>query len=158
VPLVRLEEGHRQTYKALTLGERIRVLEEEPPVRDGLLASYLDSRWPRVIQILQETYKILLEYKEPAKFYTLASILEEQLRQGKSGPDSQPIRIVTPTAHEGSMLAALLGELVDGWEDALQSGRVSITTVREEPRLIAEGQRQTSILLGFRTSESRYLD
>jgi hypothetical protein len=56
------------------------------------------------------------------------------------------------------MLAALLGELVDGWEDALQSGRVSITTVREEPRLIAEGQCQTSILLGFRTSESRYLD
>src|SRR5262249_35934309 len=77
---------------------------------------------------------------------------------GKSGTNYQPTRIVAPTAHEGSMLAALLGELVDGWGDALQSGRVSITTVREEPRLIAEGQCQPSILLGFRTSESRYLD
>jgi hypothetical protein len=158
VPLVRLEEERRQTYKTLTLGERVRALEEELPVSDGSLASYLDSRWPRVVQILRETYKMLLERSEPAKFYTLACALEEQLRQGKPGTDYQPTRIVAPTAHEGSMLAALLGELVDGWEDALQSGRVSITTVREEPRLIAEGQCQTSILLGFRTSESRYLD
>jgi hypothetical protein len=80
VPLVRLEEERRQTYKTLTLGERVRALEEELPVSDGSLASYLDSRWPRVVQILRETYKMLLERSEPAKFYTLACALEEQLR------------------------------------------------------------------------------
>ena len=56
------------------------------------------------------------------------------------------------------MLAALLGQLVGGWSDALQEGAITITTAREEPRLVAEGCSQATVLLGFRTSDTRYLD
>jgi hypothetical protein len=56
------------------------------------------------------------------------------------------------------MLTGLLGNIIDGWADALQSGAVSLTTVKEEPREIAEGIVRQSVLLGFRTSQTRYLD
>ncbi len=56
------------------------------------------------------------------------------------------------------MIAGLLGDIVTPWPEALQSGAVTLTTIKEEPRLIAEGSLQETVLLGFRTSESRYLD
>lgn len=155
VPLVSLEEERRKTYQTLTIRERIQILDEIPPNARGHLSSYLDARWPRVTSVLSQLYEALLLRREPAKFYTLASIIEEHLTTGK---ELEALRIVVPTAHEANMLAALLGELVDGWSNALQSGLVSLTTVKEEPRLIAEGLPQATVLLGFRTSETRYLD
>jgi hypothetical protein len=56
------------------------------------------------------------------------------------------------------MIAALLGNIVPEWPEALQSGAVSIATIKEEPRLIAEGAVEQTLLFGFRTSETRYLD
>src|SRR5207253_134009 len=93
--------------------------------------------------------------KEPSKFYTLASVLEEFLQSRTS---SDKLRIVAPTVHESNLIVTLMGDIVDTWADALQTGAVSLTTVKEEPRLVADGSVQQTILLGFRTSETRYLD
>jgi hypothetical protein len=155
VPLIALEEERRGAYQTLTIKERIRELEDEPPEARGAVGTYLDTNWPRVISAFKDLYEILLHRKEPAKFYTLASIVEEFL---ESRTASDRLRIVAPTAHEGNMIVSLLGEIVSNWPDALQTGAVSLTTIKEEPRLIAEGSVQQTVLLGFRASETRYLD
>ncbi len=155
VPLVALEEERRDAYQTLTIQERIQGLEDEPPEAKGAIGSYLDTRWPRVIASLKGLYGVLLHRKEPAKFYTLASVVEEFLEH-RTAADN--LRLVAPTAHEGNMIATLLGDIVHDWPDALQSGTVSVATIKEEPRLIAEGSVQETVLLGFRTSETRYLD
>lgn len=157
VPLVHLEEARRKAYSTVTLKERIAALEASSPSANGVLGSYLDARWPQIIEALETLYGLFISRKEPAKFYTLACAIQEAI---ESEPFVQgvPIRIVAPTAHERNMLAARLGDLVDGWSDALQAGRVTITTVKEEPRLVAEGSCCPSILLGFRTSDTRHLD
>jgi hypothetical protein len=155
VPLVALEEERRDAYQTLTIQERIQGLEDEPPEGRGAIGSYLDSRWPRIITTLKTLYDIFLRRKEPAKFYTLASVVEDFLEMRSP---SDTLRIVAPTAHEGNMVAGLLGEIVGAWPGAVQSGAVLLTTIKEEPRLIAEGSLQPTVLLGFRTSETRYLD
>jgi hypothetical protein len=157
VPLVQLEEERSKAYRTVTLKDRIQSIEEHHPSASGIVGAYLESRWPKVVRVLQSAYEHFLKQKEPAKFYTLASAVEEYLSaRGTSGPG--PLRIVAANEHEGSMLAALLGQLVDGWSDALQEGAVTIATAREEPRLVAEGCSQATVLLGFRTSDTRYLD
>jgi hypothetical protein len=155
VPLVALEEERREAYQTLTIQERIQELEDQPPESRGAVGSYLDARWPRVISVLKALYETLLRRKEPAKFYTLASVVEEFI---ENRLPSDSLRIVAPTAHEGNMVAILLGDIVGAWPEALQSGAVSLTTIKEEPRLIAEGSLRQTVLLGFRTSETRYLD
>lgn len=155
VPLVGLEEERRDAYQTLTIQDRIQQLEDEPPEARGAIGSYLEARWPRVITELKALYNILLRRKEPAKFYTLASVVEEFI---ENRLPSDTLRIVAPTAHEGNMVATLLGDIVGAWPDALQSGAISLTTIKAEPRLIAEGALHQTVLLGFRTSETRYLD
>lgn len=155
VPLVDLEEERRGAYQTLTLQDRIQELEDDPPEARGAAGPYLDARWPSIISRLKALYDVLLRRQMPAKFYTLASVVNEFL-QNKSARDT--LRIVAPSAHEGNMLASLLGEILNEWPDAFQAGTISITTVKEEPRLIAEGSVQQTALLGFRTSETRYLD
>lgn len=155
VPLVVLEEERRKAYQTLTVQERIQSLEEEQPEARGPMGAYLDSRWPRIVSTLKSLYDVLLHRHEPAKFYTLASVVEHLL---KTASHSGMFRIVAPTAHEGNLVASLLGEIVEEWPEALQSGAVSLTTVKEEPRLIAEGSVLPTVLLGFRKSETRYLD
>ncbi|MEI9975316.1 MAG: hypothetical protein WDO73_26595 [Ignavibacteriota bacterium] len=155
VPLVALEEERKDAYQTLTIQERIQGLEDDPPEAKGAAGSYLDTRWPRVISSLKGLYEVLLRRKEPYKFYTLASVVDEFL-ENRTKTDT--LRLVAPTTHEGNMLATLLGDIIPAWPEALQSGVVSIATIKEEPRLIAEGSVQQTVLLGFRTSESRYLD
>ena len=155
VPLVSLEEERREAYQTLTIQECIQGLEDEPPEARGAVGSYLDARWPRIISSLKSLYSTLLSRKEPAKFYTLASVVAEYIELRSP---SDTLRIVAPTAHEGNMIAGLLGDIVTAWPEALQSGAVTLTTIKEEPRLIAEGSLQQTVLLGFRTSERRYLD
>lgn len=155
VPLVALEEERREAYHTLTIRERIRELEEQPPEARGAVGTYLDARWPTIVATLKALYDALLRRKDPAKFYTLASVVD-QFIENRLPSDS--LRIVAPTRHEGNMLATLLGDIIGSWPEALQSGAVSITTVKEEPRVIAEGSLRQTVLLGFRTSETRYLD
>lgn len=155
VPLVSLEEERREAYQTLTIRERIDELKDQPPEARGPIGSYLDARWPRIVSELDTVYEILLRRKEPAKFYTLASVVDEFI---ESRLPLDTLRIVAPSVHEGNMVATLLGDLVSGWPEALQSGAVSITSIKEEPRLIAEGSLQQTVLLGFRTSDTRYLD
>ena len=155
VPLVALEEERRDAYQTLTIQERILGLEDEPPEARGAIGSYLDARWPRIISALKTLYDTLLRRKEPAKFYTLASVVEDFLELRSP---SDTLRIVAPTTHEANMVAGLLGDIVGAWPEALQSGAVLLTTIKEEPRLVAEGSLQPTVLLGFRTSETRYLD
>jgi hypothetical protein len=157
VPLVQLEEERSKAYRTVTLKDRIQSIEEHQPSASGSVGAYLESRWPRIVRVLQSAYEHFLKQKEPAKFYTVAGAVEEYLSaRGTSG--AGPLRIVAPNEHEGSMLAALLGQLVGGWSDALQEGAVTIATAREEPRLVAEGCSRATVLLGFRTSDTRYLD
>ncbi|MCI0623123.1 MAG: hypothetical protein L0387_15945 [Acidobacteria bacterium] len=156
VPLLRLEEERQRSYRTLPLIDRIRMIDEQGVKASGPLASYLDSRWPRIVLLLKETYDTLLRRTEPAKFYALAGCIEELL--GEEQSSNRRLRIVFPTKQEASILTAMVGEVVSGWGEALQAGRISVTTVREEPRLVAEGRAEPTILLGFRTSESRYLD
>lgn len=155
VPLVALEEERRDAYQTLTIQERIQGLEDEPPEAKGAAGAYLDTFWPRVISSFKVLYDALLRRKEPSKFYTLASVVEKFL---ENRTETDTLRLVAPTTHEGNMIATLLGEIVQGWPEALQSGIASVATVKEEPRLIAEGDVQQTVLLGFRTSTARYLD
>jgi hypothetical protein len=155
VPLIALEEERRGAYQTLTIQERIQGLEDEPHETQGSAASYLDARWPRVISSLKAVYELLLRRKEPSKFYTLASVIEEFL---ENRAETDKMRLVAPTTHEANMIATLLGDIVTAWTEGLQSGAVSIVSIKEEPRLIAEGSVQETVLLGFRTSETRYLD
>lgn len=157
VPLVQLEEARRKAYRTVTLRERITALESSSPSANGPLGAYLDARWPQVTATLGKLYELFITRKEPAKFYTLACAVQEAI-ESEASALGEPIRIVVPTAHERTILATQLGELVDGWSDALQGGRIAITTVKEEPRLVAEGSCYPSILLGFRTSDTRHLD
>lgn len=155
VPLVALEEERRDAYQTLTIQERIQGLEDEPPEAKGAAGSYLDTCWPRVTSSFKELYDLLLRRMEPSKFYTVASVVEKFL---EDRTETDKLRLIAPTTHEGNMIATLLGDIVEGWPDALQSGMVSVATIKEEPRLIAEGDVQQTVLLGFRTSEARYLD
>lgn len=156
VPLLRIEEQGQRSYRVFPLTDRIRMIEEQGPDASGALAAYIDSRWPRIVLLLKETYDVLLERKEPAKYFSLAGCIEEYL--GNAQHLKSGLRIVVPTKQEASLLPATIGELVAGWGEALQSGSVNVTTVREEPRLVSQGDAKPTVLLGFRTSDSRYLD
>jgi len=155
VPLVALEDERKDAYQTLTIQDRIQSLEHEPPEAKGAAGAYLDAKWPRVISSLKSLYDVLLRRKEPAKFYTVASAVADFLETRGAG---DKMRIVAPTAHEGNMVATLLGDIVSEWPEALQTGVVTIATIKEEPRLIAEGFIRQTLLFGFRTSETRYLD
>lgn len=155
VPLITLEEERREAYQTLTIQDRIQGLDDDPPEGKGAVGAYLDTRWPRLVASLKALYEVLLQRKEPSKFYTLASVVEEFLE--KRTP-TDTLRLVAPSMHEGNMIATLLGDIVASWPEALQSGAVSVATIKEEPRLIAEGSVQQTVLFGFRTSETRYLD
>ncbi|MDX2181568.1 MAG: hypothetical protein SFV18_18380 [Bryobacteraceae bacterium] len=155
VPLITLEEERRDAYQTLTIQDRIQGLDDDPPEGKGAVGAYLDTRWPRVVASLKALYEMLLHRKEPSKFYTLASVVEEFL-ENRTPTDT--LRLVAPSMHEGNMIATLLGDIVAAWPEALQSGAVSVATIKEEPRLIAEGSVQQTVLFGFRTSETRYLD
>ncbi|MCA3749768.1 MAG: hypothetical protein IN808_11615 [Rubrobacter sp.] len=156
VPLLQAEEERQRAYGTLTVRERLRSLKESQATGEGALGAYLDVRWAETIEKLEEVYSLLMQRKEPAKFYALATVVDDLLTGSR--PPAGLLRIVAPTEHEGNLLATLLGDVVEDWTDALQEGVVSLSTVREEPRLIAEGQAADTVLLGFRTSESRYLD
>jgi hypothetical protein len=156
VPLLRIEEQRQRSYRTLPITDRLRTIEEQGVKAVGALASYLDAHWPRLVQLLWEVYDLLLAQQEPAKFYSLAGCLEEIISAGNL--DKCGVRVVVPTKQEACVLTALVGELVGQWGESLQSGKVTVTTVREEPRLVAEGRTEETVLLGFRTSDSRYLD
>ncbi len=158
VPLIQAEEQRRLTYGTVTLGRRLALLEEDRPTATSSLGAYLDVSWPVLIRALKDAYDLLLRRSEPVKFWAVASVIEDHLRRKAQGPDAGLLRVVAPTEHEGNLLASLLGEVIDGWSEALQDGLVSLSTARGEPRLIAEGERAETVLLGYRTGENRYLD
>jgi hypothetical protein len=157
-PLIDVEEARRRAYRTLTIKERLGHLEDQQPSASGMLSAYLDVHWPRIIEKLRALYSLLLERAEPAKFYMLACIIDEHLKLRSKSSSAVPMRIVVPTDHEANLLTILIGQLVDGWSQALQQGQISLASIREEPRVIAEGHQAETVLLGYRTSETRYLD
>ncbi|QIN85436.1 hypothetical protein GBA63_22305 (plasmid) [Rubrobacter tropicus] len=158
VPLIQAEEQRRLTYGTVTLARRLALLEEDRPTAAGRLGAYLDVSWPVLIRALKDAYDLLIRRSEPVKFWAAASLIEGHLEGRVRGSYGGLLRVVAPTEHEGNLLASLLGEVVDGWSEALQDGLVSLSTARGEPRLIAEGERAETVLLGYRTGENRYLD
>ena len=151
LPLLEVEEARRQAFRVLTLKQRMDALASEPGIEGNV---FLAVHWGDLIKGLRTVYDLLLERREPAKFWELANVVSQWL---ESQPE-QTLRIVMPTEHEASLLTSLFSTLIDGWNSALQAGRLRVTTVKEEPRLVAAGHQEATVLLGFRTSEARYLD
>lgn len=151
LPVNEVEEARRRANRVLTLKQRLRSLQDDQEPKGS---PYIEVRWGELLDNLHAAYELLQRRREPAKFWALASLISECLASGEEGT----IRVVMPTEHEATLLTSLFNDLLDGWTPALQDGRIRVTTVREEPRLIAAGSRERTILLGFRTSESRYLD
>ncbi len=162
-PLIDVEEERRRAYRTLPLRERLGQLSQQDPRSTGSLGAYLDVNWPRLVEALEAAYRLLLRRAEPAKFYSLAAVVTEHLEgsvaaNAVEGIGDCSLRVVVPTEHEANLLMALMGDLVNGWTEALQDGTVTLSTAREEPRLVAEGLRSETVLLGFRTGDTRYLD
>lgn len=163
LPLLDVEEERRRAYRTLPLGERLERLSDVEPQAGGSIGAYLDANWSRLVGVLEAAYTLLLRRAEPAKFYGLANAVTEYLESGDAvnAPPRTPdrsLRVVVPTEHEANLLTSLMGDLVDGWAEALQDGTVTLSTAREEPRLVAEGLTSETVILGFRTGENRYLD
>ena len=151
LPLLEVEEARRQAFRILTLKQRLDALASEPGIEGNV---FLEVRWGDLVTGLRTVYDLLLERREPAKFWALANVVSQQLEL----QPEQTLRIVMPTEHEASLLTTLFSTLIDDWNSALQMGRLRVTTVKEEPRLVAAGHKESTVLLGFRTSEARYLD
>jgi hypothetical protein len=156
VPLRQAEEQqHGHGWMRMSLGKRIESL-KQPTSSEAALSAFLEVEWPKLIEGLRYTYGLILSRAEPAKFYSVANAVTEYLSRLQKSPD--PLRIVAPTMLEGTLLLQMLGDVVDGFPAALQDGLITVSTIRAEPRQIAEGQQASTLLLGFRTSAFRYLN
>ncbi|MFZ5898175.1 MAG: hypothetical protein ACOYU7_03165 [Bacillota bacterium] len=149
VPLAQLEETSYAAWGTLQLRKRLERLRQEWPSD-----VYLEARWPRLTEVLQDAYDFLLKSEEPPKFWGVAERVAEALRS----PGLPCLRIVVPTKREGAILSLLLSLLEEGWSEAQQQGWVEVVTAREEARLAAAGDFAPTLLLGYRAGAQRYLD
>lgn len=149
VPLAQSEEMAAAVYGALPLLKRIERLHNAPFAGD----IYRETRWPRLMQGLRSAYQMILDRREPMKFWTVAARTQELLHDRVAS-----IRIVVPTSYESVILTSLLGEVIDNWSEILLDGVVEIVAAREEARRLVEGYPLHTILAGFRTGKHRYLD
>lgn len=148
VPLVQLEQVAATTW-AGNLRERIAELEGV----SGHGSVAWDTTWPQLIASVKAAYETLLRRKETAKFWGIATHLQTFL------PSATPhLRIVVGSVAEVTLLAPALELVVDGFSDALVSGRVEFVTGSKEAKLVAEGDVCPTVLLAPRTNGYRYLD
>ena len=141
-PLLDVEEERRRAYRTLPLRGRLAQLAEQDPRAAGSLGAYLDVNWPELVEALETAYRLLLRRAEPAKFYGLATVVTEHLEgsgaaNALEGASDSSLRVVVPTEHEANLLLALMGDLVNGWTEALQDGTVTLSTARETKRISA---------------------
>jgi hypothetical protein len=148
VPLAQLEQVAATTWAG---NLRQRIAELDSFRGHGSVA--WDTTWPQLVAALKTAYETLLRRKETAKFWGIATNLQAFL------PSATPhLRIVVGSEAEVTLLAPALELVVDGFSDALASGRVEFVTGSKEAKLVAEGDVCPTVLLAPRTNGHRYLD
>jgi hypothetical protein len=148
VPLAQLEQVAATTWAG---NVRQRIAELDSVSGHGSVAWV--TTWPQLIASLKAAYETLLQRKETAKFWGIATNLQAFL------PSATPhLRIVVGSEAEVTLLAPALKLVVDGFSDALASGRVEFVTSSKEAKLVAEGEVCPTVLLAPRTNGRRYLD
>ncbi|MBS0444483.1 MAG: hypothetical protein JSR59_00905 [Proteobacteria bacterium] len=148
VPLAQLEQVAATTWAG---NLRQRIAELDSVSGHGSVA--WDTTWPQLVAALKAAYETLLRRKETAKFWGIATNLQAFL------PSATPhLRIVVGSEAEVTLLAPALELVVDGFPNALASGRVEFVTGSKEAKLVAEGDVCPTVLLAPRTNGHRYLD
>lgn len=148
VPLAELEEIAARTWAG---GLRKRV--EELGGVEGFGQVTWELTWPALRDAVETAYRLLLQRSEPAKFWSLASHLSELLEHALA-----PIGVIVSSQAEAQLLSAMLQETVDNAKVAIEEGRLLITTLSVEERLVADGWHAHTLLLGPRPTRFRYLD
>lgn len=148
VPLAQLEEIAARTW-AGNLRQRIGELESVSG--HGNVA--WDTTWPQLVAALRSAYNTFLRRQETAKFWAVASNLEMFLAS-----PTPHLRVVIGSEAEVTLLVPALESILDGFSEALASGRVEFLTASKEARLVAEGDVCPTILMAPRTYGYRYLD
>lgn len=148
VPLAQLEQVAASTWAG---NLRQRIGELESVCGHGTVA--WDTTWPQLVAALMAAYDTFLRREETAKFWAVASNLEEFLAS-----PAPHLRVVVGSDAEVPLLVATLKSVIDGFSEALASGRLEFVTSSKEARLIAEGNVCPTILMAPRTSGYRYLD
>jgi len=151
VSLLELEEAHARSRSAfqLPIRKRLEQLRHSEPDSSPTIRAH----WPHLVEQLRLAYKLLLERSEPAKFWSLASFVE-QIAESDGGAYA----IVVPTEQDATVLTSMLVSLVDGAASMLEDGRLSLLTVKQEPIFLHRGYQFRTVLPGFRTYGARYLD
>jgi hypothetical protein len=148
VPLAELEQVAASTW---TGNLRARIEELDDVQGYGTVA--WDTTWPQLLEKTKAAYQTMLRRKESAKFWALASNIEQFL----ASPAEQ-LRIVVASEAELQLLVAAYESIIDGFVEAFARGRIEFITRSREARLIAEGQCCPTVLLGPRANRYRYLD
>ena len=148
VPLAHLEQAASSTW-AGSLRERLKELDGTQGHGDAAW----DTTWPGLVDAVKSAYQTLLKREETAKFWAIASSVEAFLASA-----NQHLRIVITSEKEAELLLHTLSQVVDGVGEAMAAGRLEIVTSAQDARLVAEGQRSPTVLLGPRTKWYRHLD
>src|SRR5258708_3820820 len=113
-----------------------------------------DAGWRGLAAVIAQAYEVFVKREEPAKFWVIATRMEEWLRT----TDESAYRIVVSGQQEAILLWRLLESTVDGAKEARADALVEITTVNEDARRVAGGQFAHTLLSGARVPRTRYLD
>lgn len=148
VPLAQMEQAAASTWVG-SLRERLKALDDTQGHGDVAW----DTTWPGLVDAVKSAYQTLLKREETAKFWGVASSVETFLESA-----NQHLRIIVPSEKEAELLLHTLSQVVDGVGEAMAAGRLEIVTSAQDARLVAEGQRSPTVLLGPRTKGSRHLD
>lgn len=148
VPLAQLEQAASNTWSG-SLRERIDALQDV----NGHGNPIWDSSWPELVEAVKAAYQVLLTRQKTAKFWAVAKNVEAFLAS-----PAPHLRVVASSDIESDLLFQALARSVNGVREAVAAGRLEIITGTQELRLVAEGQRSPTVLLGPRANGSRHLD
>ncbi len=149
VPLVELEEASGSDW-AGNLKRRLDALHEVSAPGNPAW----EGHWPALRDALHGAYDALMKRQEPAKFWVLASRVEEWL----ADPSGDVLRVVVGSVPEVPILTRMLQDTVDGVAQARLEGRIEVVHAASEVRLVADRQDAHTILPGARMPRARYLD
>lgn len=149
VPLAQLEQMDEHAWGG-SLKHRVDAL----ATIDGHGNPVWDAGWCGLSAVIVQAYEVFVKREEPAKFWVLATRVEDWLRT----TNARAYHIVVSGQQEAILLWHMLESLVDGAKEARADGLIEITTVNEDARRVAGGQFAHTLLSGLRVARMRYLD
>jgi len=149
-PLLELERVRIANYRTMSLGQHLELFRGSVP-KDA----HLQTAWPDLVDSLTQAYEVMRGLRDPPKFWALATRISDCLNAGNG---REPLRVVLATEQEAILLSSLMGDILDGWQTALQDGLVQLVTVGAESRMLAAGDTARTVLMGYRTERTRHLD